>query len=174
MASNSFDLYVVIASIAAVFAGFGSLASGLGRRRAGDDARVDATRLILMLFASLSATLLGLLPATLAGLLLDDQLAVRASALVALIAILGYAATGLSRALKLRQIRGFSKAGVLSNLASALIALGAFLLCVLGVPEDRIPAVYLLGLLGLLGSSTIMFSRLIISMLRPHDETSGV
>src|SRR5215213_3904285 len=88
MVTDPTELYPVIAQVAAVFAGFGSLASGLGRRRGGDDARVDAYRLGLMLFASLSATLLGLLPATLTGVLLDPTLALRTSAAVAVVALL--------------------------------------------------------------------------------------
>jgi hypothetical protein len=170
MATDPFGLYVVIAPIAAVFAGFGSLASGLGQRAAGADARVDATRLTLMLFASLSATLLGLLPATLASLFGDDQLAVRVSALVAVIAMVSYAASGVRRARKLRHASGFSKSGVLANLACSLIALAAFSLCSLGIPAGRIAGLYLLGLVGLLGSSVVMFSRVIASMLRAHDE----
>ena len=60
MATNPSDLYIVIAQMSVAFAGFGSLASRLGKRSGGDDAKVDATRLGLMLSASLSATLLGL------------------------------------------------------------------------------------------------------------------
>src|SRR3954452_11168038 len=63
MATYPAGLYIVITPIAAAFAGFGSLASGIGQRHGGDDARVDAFRLTTMLFSSLSATLLGLLPA---------------------------------------------------------------------------------------------------------------
>src|SRR5437764_7940338 len=88
MGADPVDLYPVIAQVAAVFAGFGSLASGLGRRRGGDDSRVDAYRLGLMLFASLSATLLGLLPAMLTSVLLDERLALRVSATVAFLALL--------------------------------------------------------------------------------------
>jgi hypothetical protein len=168
LATNPFEIYVVIAPIAAVFAGFGSLASGLGQRRGGDDTRVDATRLTLMLFASLSATLLGLLPSTLAALFLNDQFAVRASALVGLISILGYVARGLGRARKLRHAPGFSRAGVLANFGCSLVAFAAFSLCSLGIPADRVAALYLLGLMGLLGSSIVMFSHVIASMLRPH------
>lgn len=173
MASNPFELYVVIAPMGLAFAGFGSLASRLGQSRAGDDATVDATRFTLMLFASLSAVFLGLLPATLVGLLLDEQLAVRISAIIAVVAILSYAATGLRRAVKLRKTPGFSRVGVLSNLGFAFIAFAAFLLCSLGLAADRIAAVYLFGLMGLLGSSATMFSRVIISMLRPHDQGEG-
>ncbi|HMJ06803.1 MAG TPA: hypothetical protein VK474_11150 [Chthoniobacterales bacterium] len=169
MVSSPFDSYIVIAPIAASFAGFGSLASGLGRGPGGDDARVDATRLSLMLFASLTATLLGLLPMTLAGILLDEVLAVRISALVALIAIPAYAVVGLRRAAKLRQTSGFSKAGVLSNVACATLAFAAFFLCLVGFPTGRLPAAYLVGLMGVLGSSAIMFLLVIMSMLRRHD-----
>jgi hypothetical protein len=169
MIGSPLNSYIVIAPIAASFAGFGSLASGLGRRPGGDDARVDATRLTLMLFASLSATLLGLLPMTLAGILLNEELAVRISALVALIAIPTYAVVGLRRATKLRQTTGFSNIGVLSNLACAILAFAAFFLCSVGLPAGRVPAVYLVGLMGTLGSSAIMFSLVIVSMLRRHD-----
>src|SRR5207253_10225080 len=101
MAVDAAGLYIVIAQIAAVFAGFGSLAGGLGRSRGGDDARVDAFRLATMLFSSLSATLLGLLPATLEGLLLADRSAVRVSALVALAGIAVYVPIGVTRAHRL-------------------------------------------------------------------------
>jgi hypothetical protein len=173
MATNPFELYVVISPIAAAFAGFGSLASGLGQRRGGDDARIDAMRLALMLSTSLSATLLGLLPATLNALSLNDQLAVRVSAIVALIVMLCYAPSSIKRARKLRDAPGFSKGGTLANSVCSLVAFIAFVLCVLAIPADRIAALYLLGLMGLLGSSIIMFSRVIASMLRPHNENEG-
>jgi len=173
MATNPFELYIVISPIAAAFAGFGSLASGLGQRRGADDARVDAMRLALMLSTSLSATLLGLLPATLNALSLNDQLAVRASAIVALIVMLTYAPISVRRASKLRHAPGFSKGGTLANAACSLMAFIAFVLCALATPADRIDALYLLGLMGLLGSSVIMFSRVIASMLRPHNENEG-
>lgn len=173
MATNPFELYLVISPIAVAFAGFGSLASGLGQRRGGDDARVDAMRLALMLTASLSATLLALLPATLNALSLDDQLAVRASAMVALIVMLTYAPISVKRASKLRHAPGFSTGGTLANAACSLMAFISFLLCVLAMPADRSAALYLLGLMGLLGSSVIMFSRVIASMLRPHSGSEG-
>jgi hypothetical protein len=173
MVTNPSELFIVVAQMSVAFAGFGSLASRLGQQSGGDDAKVDATRLNLMLFTSLSATLLGVLPLTLSGLVLDDRLAIRSSALAALIAIIVYATSGVRRALTLRRTLGFSRTGVLSNLACTLVAFAAFTICVLGLPEGRIEAVYLLGLVGLLASSTIMFSRVIGSMLRPHDQGRG-
>lgn len=170
MAVDPFELYVVIGPIAATFAGFGSLASGLGQRRGGDHTSVDAMRLGSMLGASLSATMLALLPATLAGLLLDDRLAVRVSAFIAVTAILTLAPISAKRARKIRGLPGFNVGGAIANTACTLIALAAFALCLLAIPSTRIEALYLLGLLGLLGSSIVMFSRVIASMLRPHED----
>jgi hypothetical protein len=170
MSSNPFDLYGSIAPIAAAFAGFGSLASGLGQRRGGDHARVDAMRLGSMLPASLSATLLALLPATLAGLFLDERLAVRGSAFVAVLSILYFAPVSARRARGIRGFAGFSVTGAIANTACTLLAMAAFALCLLAIPADRVEALYLLGLVGLLGSSIVMFSRVIASMLRPHHE----
>ena len=170
MATNPFELYVVIGPVAAAFAGFGSLASGLGQRRGGDHARVDAMRLGSMLSASLAATLLAFLPVTLAGLLLDDHLAIRLSALVAMVSIVALAPTSIGRANKIRDLAGFSIGGAIANIACTLLALAAFGLCLFAIPESRIEALYLLGLVALLGSSVVMFSRVIASMLRPHNE----
>jgi hypothetical protein len=157
----------VIAPLASAFAGFGSLAGGLGQRRAGDDARVDAFRLSTMLFASLSATLLGLLPATLEGLSLDDGTAERVSALLALAVIGAYVPVGVIRARRIRQVVGFSKSGTLANSICLLTAFTAFGLCASGVRRDVTAGLYLLGLVGLLSSSAVMFWRVIASMLRP-------
>jgi hypothetical protein len=167
MATDPSGLYIVIAPIAAAFAGFGSLASGLGQQRGGDDARVDAFRLATMLFSSLSATLLGLLPATLEGLALGDKAALRLSALVALVGIAIYVPVGLNRARKLRNVTGFSKSGGLANSLCLLTAFISFSLCAGGVRGDVTPGLYLLGLMGLLSSSVVMFWRVIGSMLRP-------
>jgi len=170
MATNPSDLYIIISQMSVAFAGFGSLASRLGQRPGGDDAKVDATRLGLMLSASLSATLLGLLPATLSSFVLDEQFGVRTSAVVGLVAMLSYAPINIRRARKIRHTHGFSKGGTLASAACSLVSFAAFSLCSLGIPAGRTEALYLLALMGLLGSSVVMFSRLIASMLRPHNE----
>ena len=171
MATNPFELYVVIGPVAAAFAGFGSLASGIGQRRGGDHARVDAMRLGSMLSASLLATMLAFLPATLAGLLLDEPLAVRMSAVIAVVSIVVLMPISIGRARRIRDLPGFSIGGAVANTACTLLALAAFAFCLFAVPPNRIEALYLLGLLGLLGSSVVMFSRVIASMLRPHNES---
>lgn len=170
MGMSPFELYVVIAPIAAAFSGFGSLASGLGQRSGGDHARVDAMRLSSMLAASLSATLLALMPATFASFV-DEPLAIRGSSLLAVIAVIALAPISAGRALKIRGLPGFSIAGAIANTACTLIALAAFAACLLGVLPNRLDALYLLGLMGLLGSSVVMFSRVIASMLRPHNQS---
>jgi len=167
MATNPFELYPVIAQIAGAFAGFGSLASGLGQRRGGDDARMDAYRLEHMLEASLSATLLGLLPATLAGLTSDDSWALRLSACIAAVAILVYAPLAIVRARRIRHVSGFSRRATVINSVCVWSSFIAFALCVLGIPAGRAPNLYLVGLMGLLGSSVMLFSRVIVSMLQP-------
>jgi hypothetical protein len=170
MATDPFELYPVIAQIAAVFAGFGSLATGIGQRRGGADPQVDAYRLALMLFASLSATLLGLLPETLAGLSMSEHWALSASAVAAVIALVIYAPTATRNAQKIRHVEGFSLVAAVANTACALTALVGFALCAIGIPADRGADLYLIGLMGLLGSSVVMFSRVIASMLRPHKQ----
>lgn len=171
MANDPFLLYPTVAQIAAAFAGFGSLASGLGRRRGGDDARLDAYRLGFMLFSSLSATVLGLLPATLAALSVGDRRAVSICAVLAMIAIAVFAPASARQIIKIRHVSGFSLSGAVANSACSLTAFGAFAICATGLAGDRLAAFYLLGLMGLLGSSMVMFSRVIASMLRRHRST---
>jgi hypothetical protein len=163
------EFYPVIAQVAAVFAGFGSLASGLGQRRGGDDARIDAYRLGLMLFASLSATMFGLLPATLTALLLDQTLALRVSAAAALAALLIKAPLSTKQVLQLRKASGFNFGAGLANSLCVLTAIAGFLISAAAIVPDRLAAFYLVGLMGLLGSSVVMFSRVIRSILRPHS-----
>ena len=170
MTTDPFQLYVVIAQMAAAFAGFGSVASGLGQRRGGDDARVDAQRLATMLFASLSATLLGLLPATLAALSIGERWALGLPAIVALVASTAYVLVAVPRAYRIRNVPGFSQGANVANIGCVAIAAGGFLCCALGLPAHKLAACYLVGLMGMLASSVVMFSRVIASMLRPHSE----
>lgn len=169
MATSPYEIYPVIAQIAGAFAGFGSLASGLGRERGGDDARMDAYRLEHMLEASLSATLLGLLPATLSGLLTDSHLGVRASAVIAIIAILVYVPPSIIRARKIRHVAGFSMRATVINSLCVWGSFAAFVLCAFDLPAGRAADLYLVGLMGLLGSTVMLFSRVIVSMLLPHS-----
>jgi len=170
MATDPFELYIVIAPIAAAFAGFGSLASGLGRG-GGDDARVDASRLSMMLQVSLSATLLGLLPAMFISLSFGERWSLGAASIAALIVMLACAPGALRRSIRFRNLPGFSKRTTVLNALCLLTSLIAFVLCASGISESRLPGVYLLALMGLLGSSVVMFSRVIMSMLRPHNDS---
>ena len=159
--------YPVIAQIAAAFAGFGSLAGGLGRVDRADDTRIDAFRLATMLFASLSATLLGLLPGTLQGIGLGAATAVRLSAFAAIAAIAVYVPMGLRRVTRIRGVVGFSRLGGAANGLSLALAFGGFVACASGVWSGLTEGLYLLGLFALLCSSVVMFWRVISSMLRP-------
>jgi hypothetical protein len=169
MAAEPIELYPVIAQIAAAFAGFGSLATGLGSRRGGDDARVDAFRLGQMLFASLTGTLLGLLPAAFLALSFETRWAVGAPAIAAVIALVIYIPLSLRNARRIRGVAGFSTVAGIANMTSATTALIAFALCAFDVPSGRGADLFLVGMVGLLSSSIVMFSRVIASMLRPHS-----
>jgi hypothetical protein len=127
-----------------------------------------------MLFASLSATLLGLLPATLAALSIGERWALGLPAIVALVAIFAYMLIAAPRAHRIRNVPGFSRGANIANIGCTLIGVGGFALCVLGQSADRLAAFYLVGLMGMLASSVIMFSRVIASMLRPHSEPQEV
>lgn len=167
---ETLELYVVIAQIAATFAGFGSLASGLGQRLGGDDARVDAARLALMLFASLSATIFGLLPRILIVLVADPQFVLRLCAALAALAMLLYSPHALRRTIKNRSVFGFSLPVAIANGLCSLVAIASFGACALGIPAGTAAQTYLSGLVGALGSTIVMFGRVITSMLRPHSE----
>lgn len=168
MPTDPFQLYVAIAEIAATFAGFGSLASGLGQRHA-DDARIDASRLALMLFASLSATLLGLLPGTFGALGLGEAASVRLSAAAAVVALLVYAPFAVRRSQRIWHVGGFTMAATAANALCVLMSVAAFAHCAAGAAREQVAGLYLLGLLGLLASSVLTFSRVVASMLRRHS-----
>jgi hypothetical protein len=170
MSADPVELYPVIAQIAGAFAGFGSLASGLGRRRGGDDARVDASRLSMMLQVSLSATFLGLLPATFFALSFGDPWSLRGAAIAALAIFLANAPSSTRRSIRFRKLPGFSRSTTVLNALCLLAAVAGFVACALGAPGELLAGSYLLGLMGLLSSSIVMFSRVIGSILRPHSE----
>ena len=170
MTTDPYNLYVAIAQIAAAFAGFGSLASSLGPRAGTADSRVDANRLSLMLATSLSATLLGLLPALLGVLVMNERLSLGLASVIALLVIFGHAPTFIRRVIAIRDAEGFSAGAAIVNAGFLVIAITGFGLCAVGLPSDRLAALYLLGLTGMLASAAIMFSRVILSLLRPfHD-----
>lgn len=172
--SDPTEYYPVIAQVAATFAGFGSLASGIGKRRGGDDARMDAYRLRSMLSASLSATLLSLLPITFGALFADDVAGLHAAALLAAGAILLFTPASMIHGLKLRHVAGFSRTATLINLACVWGAFAAFAMCLLHEPRGREAAWYLLGLSGLLCSSLTLFARVIVSMLSPFHKAVDI
>lgn len=162
--------YAVLAGIAASFSGFGTLAISIGQRDGGDDAKVDAHRLTNMLAASLTLTVVALLPGLFAalGVALRWQVGLPSFAVLAVIAV---AAPRLARrTYAIRTAAGYNRPASAANMLSVSVAALAFLACAVGWPRYDPPAVFLLGLMGLLLSSVIMFSRVAMSLLRPHNE----
>ena len=56
------------------------------------------------------------------------------------------------------------------TLRHSLTALAAFMFSAADIAPDRLAGLYLVGLMGLLGSAIVMFSRVIRSILRPHSK----
>jgi hypothetical protein len=169
MTTDPTELYPVISQIAVAFAGFGSLASGLRRRRGADDAKLDAFRLFSMLQVSITTTILGLVPATLVGVGVEERWAVGGPA-AATLAIIAYRTPiAVKRGKELRQVPGYNPGSALLNNICLLVAVVAFALCALGIPKERVEGLYLVGLMAVLGMSANYFSRVITSMLRPHS-----
>ncbi|QNM81818.1 hypothetical protein H8M03_07035 [Sphingomonas sabuli] len=164
-----FDTYALLAGLGMSFAGFGTLAVTLGSRAGGDDARVDAHRLTNMLTASLTLVVVALLPAVLAALGFAERWQVGLPSL-AVVLVTAFASPGLARRnLEIRRSPGFSPVAAVTNLASVIVAVTAFLMCAIGWFPVPPGALFLVGLVGLLLSSVIMFSRVAMSLLRPHN-----
>ena len=161
--------YAIIAGIAVSFAGFGTVASSLGQHSGGDDARVDAHRLTNMLAASLTLVVAALLPAMLAALGVGPRWQVGIPS-IATLGVMALAAPGLARRnLAIRKSPGYNWPASVANFLSVLVAALAFLACAVRWPGYRPEALFLAGLMGLLLSSVIMFSRVAMSLLRPHN-----
>lgn len=168
--NDLYSSYAVIAGIAATFAGFGTIAVSLGQLSGGDDAKVDAHRLTNMLVASLMLVVVALLPGLLAALGIAPRWQVGLPSIAAL-GVITVAAPRLARRnLAIRHAPGYNWPASIANFLSVVVAALAFLACASGWPGYRPPAVFLLGLMGLLLSSVIMFSRVAMSLLLPHNE----
>ena len=168
--TDPYAAYGDIAAIAVAFAGFGTVAVSLGQRSGGDDAKVDAHRLTNMLAASLTLVVAALLPGMLENLGFTRrwQLALPSIAVLCVILV---EAPGLARRnYEIRNAPGFNWPAALTNLGSVILAAFAFLACALGLAGERAAGIYQLGLIGLLLSSVIMFSRVALSLLLPHNK----
>lgn len=163
------DSYTALAAIAASFAGFGTIAVSLGNRTGGDDAAIDAHRLTNMLATSLTLAVVALLPQLIGALGLGPrwQLGLPSAAVLAVMVVAGPRLA--RRNLAIRHLAGYNWPASTANFLSVFVAGLAFLACAVGWPHYRPPAVFLLGLMGLLLSSVIMFSRVAMSLLLPHN-----
>jgi len=167
-ALNEFDLLLVIAQLSVAFAGFASLASALSNRNHGDETRVDAGRLINMLIVSLCTTMLALVPFIPALFGLSEALVWRSSALTALGALVLFAPAVMARTKRMKQYAEFNSRSNVVNLGLAAIAALGFGFCAFGIPVFKPSASYVAGLIALLLTCSIVFFRVIASLLRPH------
>jgi len=170
MIVDPFASYGLYAGIAASFAGFGTIAVSLGQRTGGDDTRIDANRLTNMLVASLTVTVAALLPQLIAALGFAPRWQTGLPAAAALGVMVVEGPPLVRRNLAIRQVAGYSWPTSTAMYVSLLIAFLAFLACAVGWPGYRPEAVYQLGLTGLLLSSIIMFARVAMSLLLPHNQ----
>lgn len=167
--ADPYDSYTLYAGIAASFAGFGTIAISLGERRGGDDAKIDAHRLTNMLATSLTLAVVALLPELLAALGIAPrwQIGLPSAAVLCVMAVAGPRLA--RRNIAIRQLAGYNWPASAANFLSVFVAGLAFLACAIGWPDYRPAAVFQLGLMGLLLSSVIMFSRVAMSLLLPHN-----
>jgi len=165
-----YTTYAVLAGIAASFSGFGTIAVSLGHSAGGDDAKVDAHRLTNMLAASLTLTVIALVPGLLAALGVAPRWQVALPSIAALTVIAVATPRLARRTYAIRNAAGYNRPASAANILSVIVAALAFLACAIGWPRHDPPAVFLLGLMGLLVSSVIMFSRVALSLLLPHNE----
>lgn len=167
--ADPYDSYALFAGIAASFAGFGTIAVSLGNRTGGDDAKIDAHRLTNMLASSLTLAVVALLPGLLAALGLPPrwQIGLPSAAVLCVMAVAGPRLA--RRNLAIRRLAGYNWPASAAHLLSILGAGLAFLACAIGWPGYRPAALFQLGLMGLLLASVIMFSRVAMSLLLPHN-----
>ena len=167
-ALNEFDLLLVIAQLSVAFAGFASLASALSNRAHGDDTRVDAGRLINMLVISLCTTMLALVPfiPTLFGW--PEALVWRASAVTAFATLVLFTPGVVLRTRRMKRYAGFNSRSNVVNVGLAALAAIGFLFCAFGVPALRPSASYVAALIALMLTCSIVFFRVIASLLQPH------
>lgn len=70
----------------------------------------------------------------------------------------------------IRHAAGYNLPASVANIMSVFVAALAFLACAIGLPGYEPSALFLLGLIGLLLSSAIMFSRVAMSLLLEGGE----
>jgi hypothetical protein len=163
------DLLLVIAQLAVAFAGFASLASALGDRGGDDGRRVDAGRLTNMLVTSLCTTMLAFVPFLPSLFGVADDLAWRASAGVAFLAMAVVAPGILARTKRMKVYASFNATTNAVNVGLAGVAAAGFALSAFGLPPSNPAATFIAALLVLLGICAILFLRVIVSLLSAHD-----
>jgi hypothetical protein len=159
-----FALLLTTAQVGVAFAGFGALASGLSTH-SGDD-RVDAGRLINMMSGSLSAAILSLAPCALALFETPEPWIWRTSAMLGLGSMLLLVPAAVKRTARMARFGSLHRVALVANYALLAACALALTLCAFGIPADHLAAIFFAGLFALLISCSILFFRVIYSMLR--------
>jgi hypothetical protein len=167
-AVNVFDLLGILAQLSVAFAGFGSIASGLGQQQARDDTRLDASRLINMLIVCLSTMMLALIPLLLAQMQLPARVVWGLSSVIAAATVLAFTPGVIARTARVSRFAGFNDRAVTVYFLLDLLALGAFVACAMGLPAWSLSAGYVTGLVALQLICAILFFRVTASLLRTH------
>jgi hypothetical protein len=164
---NEFDLLLVIAQLAVAFAGFASIASAL-RDGTRSHAMVDAGRLTNMLIVSLCTAMLSLAPTIPRLLGYAEPVVWRSSAIFALLSIVLFAPGIVRRTQRMRPYAGFNPVTNGVNMALAALAATVFLICALNLAGPSPSATYVTGLLLMLLICSLVFFRVISSLLQAH------
>ena len=157
-----------IAALSVAFAGFAGLASVFRERADQSDIKVDAGRLTNMLVTSLSTTMLALIPLVPDALRVSEMTVWRISGLLALLSFIALIPGALMRTKRMARYEGFSIRANVLNFSLTGSAAAAFTCSGFGLPAVNPGASYLCGLIVLMLVTSILFFRVIVSLLRPH------
>jgi hypothetical protein len=150
-----------IAEVAVAFAGFASIVSVLASHSGRDNPGLDATRLRMMLYTSLSATCLCFVPVLLFRLDFSPSSAWRVSGIALLLG------TGLPAARNILEARTLLGEGVAIGTGIRVTAIATYVVpgaLSIGIVSGRADAgAYIAGVLVLLAGSGIAFARLVLS-----------
>jgi hypothetical protein len=154
--------------LSVAFAGFAGLASVFRDRADQSDIKVDAGRLTNMLTTSLSTTMLSLIPLVPDAFRVSEMTVWRISGLVAVLPFIVLVPGAVMRTKRMARYEGFSLRANVLNFGLTGIAAAAFTCSALGLPAVNPGASYLCGLIVLMLVMSILFFRVIVSLLRPH------
>lgn len=164
------DYFLTIAELAVALAGFGSLASLIGKRPGGESAAVDASRLRAMLERSLTAMVLAVLPISLGHFELPPRL------VWGLPAVLFAVAEPYLHFAPIRRMRRFPsyQPGLAYRLSGQIALLSIFALLLAGL-AGLVPLrpAFGLALVVELSVAATLFLRVASSLMAVHEPPAG-